>query len=483
MARELPNPDRMRLFDAVLAGDADASQVRELEQLLDSDRTARDQFALLSQLDVNLRYAFRTGALDEAAPATEQTPAPHFSRASERKRPGKQFWLWSLALAATIVVIVGNVDFTPDVDDSAPGAAAMPTLASKPPAPVATLTSLNHAIWDGQDLKVGHAIREGDTIHLASGEAHISAGFGAEIVVTGPCALKFVEFERVKLEYGDVVVHVAEWAKGFTIVTDAMDVVDLGTTFTVSADRHAGVQTSVIKGLVRVHPKVADSTGRRGVLVSEGGSYGVDNQGRGDALSKVPKRLLADLDLGSLVPYRPIDLMNTGVNLLEGDEDPHWRVVAGPAESFPGPRFVVVCQPDERYLANNAESSQWVSAPNWRTAQRNSVYTFQTEFRLDGYDLSTIQIFGRFLADNGVQEVRVNGKPVKVESWIDNVSFQEFDHSQFRFVNVTEGLLPGDNFVEIDVWNGVFREPAEWGDRPNPMALRVEWLAFGRHEK
>ncbi|MCA9238976.1 MAG: hypothetical protein KDA37_02200, partial [Planctomycetales bacterium] len=159
---------------------------------------------------------------------------------------------------------------------------------------------------------------------------------------------------------------------------------------------------------------------------------------------------------------------------------PYWRIVAGPDESSQRGRFAVVCKPDARYLPNDPDDSQWVSMPSWRTAQRNTVYTFQTEFELDGYDLSTIQLFGRFLADNGVREVRVNGSPVEVESWVDNQSWQEFDHSQFRFVNVTSGLVKGKNVIEIDVWNGIFQEPAQSRGDPNPMALRVEWYAFGR---
>jgi hypothetical protein len=385
-----------------------------------------------------------------------------------------------MSLAAAIAIVAWLASPTDDSKDNFPVAAKARMDLSKPPGPVATIASCDNATWEGESLEVGHTLREGDTVALANGEARISVGYGAEIAAEGPCSLKFVAPDQVELAYGDVAVHVAEWATGFTVLTNAVKVVDLGTTFTVSADKVAGVQTSVIKGLVRVHPKVTGDDGRRGVLIAEGGEYTVDKQGQRNAFKLAPKYLLEDLDLDALIPYRPIDLRNTGVGVSEGDEDPHWRVAAGPAETFSEPQFAMVCKPDERYLANDRETSQWVSMTGWRTATPNAVYTFQTMFDLDGYDLSTIQLFGRFLADNGVQEVRVNGKRVKVESWVDNVSFQEFDHSQFRFVNVTQGLVTGTNVVEIDVWNGIFQEPAEWRGDPNPMALRVEWYAFGR---
>jgi hypothetical protein len=91
-----------------------------------------------------------------------------------------------------------------------------------------------------------------------------------------------------------------------------------------------------------------------------------------------------------------------------------------------------------------------------------------------------VQLFGRFLADNGFHEVRVNGRPVNLESWVDNIRGQYFTQPQFRTVNVTDGLLAGANVIEIDVWNAVFQPVDTHKTTPNPMALRVEWEGFGR---
>lgn len=143
-----------------------------------------------------------------------------------------------------------------------------------------------------------------------------------------------------------------------------------------------------------------------------------------------------------------------------------------------------MCPPERGYLPNHPDASQWISIADWRTAAPNSIYTFQTQFDLQGYDLATMQLFGRFLADNGVVAVRVNGRPVRVNSWVDNERLQPFGDLQFRFVNVTEGLVNGQNVIEIDVRNGLMRQPDASDQQiltiPNPMALRVEWYAFGR---
>lgn len=482
MPASQPSIDLLRLFDRVLSGQASSDEVQQLEQMLDNSQDVRTQFAAVAELDVDLRHVFRTGAV-----RSEVSPIA-LGRASTtgNVRSGPRLLAWSLALAAA-VLLVASASLYWRADEGqvngGPVAAVVAEpaiLGSRPPAPVATLASESAANWEGWSPGVGKTFREGDSLTLVSGKARISVGYGAEIAAEGPCALTFVARDKVKLERGKVAVHVAEWAKGFTVLTDAMEVVDLGTTFTVSADEEAGSQTSVLSGLVRVHPKVAEESGRSGVLVKEGGSFGVDKLGRSGTLQQNVAELLDVAELRNMVPYKPIQLHNSGEGLAEGDEDPYWQVLADPTSDADRSGYALVCEPDERYLPNEPSQSQWISKADWRTTPPNSQYTFRTEFDLDGYDLSTIRFFGRFLADNGVQEVRVNGKPVKVESWIDNASYQEFDHSQFRFVNVTEGLVAGTNGIEIDVWNGTFQVPAEWQGDPNPMALRVEWYAFGR---
>ena len=126
---------------------------------------------------------------------------------------------------------------------------------------------------------MGQSLREGDAVTLVKGEARISMGFGAEIAAKGPCALRIVSRDRVQLEFGEVAVHVADWAHGFTVETPAMDVVDLGTTFVVSASSDDSAETSVIKGQVRVSPHKTIEGSPRSVLVSEGEALTVESTG------------------------------------------------------------------------------------------------------------------------------------------------------------------------------------------------------------
>jgi len=484
MSDHLTNNELFKLFEAVLTERAVGEEFRRLESMLDEDQQVRDLYALYSQLHVDLRYNFRTGAVDpeellSAEPLMESKPASPLTQRSKLPRIG---WM-SLGLAATLFVAIFLSLVFPRGQEEVPNVILATTVrATKPPEPVATLTMHRDVVWEGSSIIKGQAIREGEELRLLSGETRISMGIGAEIVAKGPCAMRFVSRDRVQLEFGEVTVYVAEWAKGFTVVTDSMEVIDLGTTFTVNASKEAGAEASVLKGQVRVNPHKKLMKGPRTVLVSEGEALSVDSDGRRQSRLLAPLEATDRVDFSGLEPYRPVLLYNTGIGFAEGDEDPNWRVIAGPEDSFDGPQFAMVCVPDERYLSNDPRISQWVSMANWRTAKANSVYTFQTTFDLTGYDLDTIQLFGRFLADNGIQEVRVNGNPVKVDSWTDNVPDQSFGQPQFRTVSVTDGLVQGTNIVEIDVWNGVFQPVESRKTTPNPMALRVEWYAFGRQD-
>lgn len=515
------------LIAAWIDGYLDADGSQELQRALLESAAARSQFRKHSQLDAALHEVadssgmmaasgFSSTARGWSPEQGQGAPTPLGVDANSARsnavlqpdRPGRKAAAYSTRGAfstrvfawcgATAVGLLLALALSGSLHRGAPGEATIAQRESletrddgdasrleqvrKPPAPVATLSFAKEALWNGSQLKVGEAILEGDTISLRQGKARISIGYGAEVVADGPCSLSFLASDRLHLHQGVVAIDVAPWAKGFTVVTHDMKVVDLGTTFTVSAAPDKATETAVLKGVVRVNASKAKAPYPRGLLITEGQQVSIDDSGSFDSIAvKDAKEVFLGLDFGVAEPYRPVALNNTGYDLSVGDEDLHWRVVAGP-EGFEGPQYASVCPPERGYMPNSPDTSQWVSIADWQTAAPNSNYTFQTEFNLEGYDLDTIQLFGRFLADNGVIAVRVNGEPVQVQSWIDNVRYQPFGDPQFRFVNVTEGLVNGRNVIEIDVHNGLMRTGKIKNPRavPNPMALRVEWYAFGR---
>ena len=497
----MSDPKLLLLFDAVLHGRATDDEIRSLNALLDDDAEARMQFARYAQLEGDLTYAFQSGVVDSdgAKELATRSPVSHSSlAASVRSRTSALALSILLGMAAAVVIWIGfprnggEVATEEATSDTVEKERAVQSTANfaplqKPPATIATLTSHKDSVWGDKPLVDGHGLQEGEEIHLVSGEAHISVGCGAEIAARGPCLLHFLGPDKVYLNHGKVTVQVAEWANEFTVSTRAMDVIDLGTVFTVASSLESGAEARVLSGRVRVNPRRAVDQDSQFVLVSEGELLSVDYTGGRQLRTLTPAEKKYFPDFGDLQPYRPIPLQNTGTGLTVGDQDPHWRVVTGP-EGFQGPQDAIVCDPAahtsrvDHYLPNDPAVSQWISVSRWQRATANSLYTFQASFELSGYDLATTRVFGRFLADNGISEVRINGVPVEVESWEDNEFGQIFHQQQFRFINVGEGLVAGTNVVEVDVWNGVFQnsDGSPPRPRPNPMALRVEWYAFGR---
>jgi hypothetical protein len=217
------------------------------------------------------------------------------------------------------------------------------------------------------------------------------------------------------------------------------------------------------------------------VLLSEGEALRVDRN------SVEPVRMAAErMKFATVIkdfrPFKPIAMHNTGAGLAEGDEDSHWRITKGPlGAAYRGPQFAVVCTPDVRYATNDPKRSQWISlAKDVRPGGLpNAAFTFETSFDLTGFDLSTVTVAAEILADNGVHAVRVNGVDGGITPWVDNVPQQYFKKDGFRVVRLKRGFIPGKNKIEIDVWNGVYQAPEMLGD-PNPVAVRVEFQAFGR---
>jgi hypothetical protein len=350
--------------------------------------------------------------------------------------------------------------------------------AERQPQTIARLSEADGAQWLGDDGPVvGHEFVEGDSVYLTKGRARISMSSGAEVVLRAPCFVTLSAANRVQLEEGVVTAQVAEWGHGFTVTTSAMSVVDLGTKFAVAANATGVSEAHVLDGQVRIQPLSRVASNRRSMLLSGGEAIRVETE------RKVATRLKADrerydAEMGDNPPFKPILIHNTGMGLVPGDEDPHWRISAGPkCTSYDGPQFAVVTEADRRYLANDRERSQWISVSNPARpgVPPSTLFTFETTFDLTGYDVSTVTAAAQVIADNGVRAVRINGHPVRLAAWNLNERDQYFN--RFVVVEIRENLVPGVNRVEFDVWNGVDRYAPQ---SPNPVAIRVEWQAFGR---
>lgn len=474
------DPEFEKLVNSLLENPRDGEILQALGARLEASPAECQDFLDHCRLHSDLYFLVRSDGAEQRAlddlgaavlvPSSERQV--HHSDRSSRLRNHKGL-LGLLAMAASLAIVVGwyFYSFRWQYQEGL----RQPTI-------VATIVSTEEPVWNDGRVEPGQSLRVGSQLHLQAGLVKINMPTGAELLLQGPCNVLLKAPDRVQLREGRLTAHVAEWASGFAVETSSLKVVDLGTQFAVEADSNGNTEAHVLEGHVRIQPFAEMDKSRTSFLLGEGQAIRVN------PLQKTTTRLAAQTERfiaepGEFRPYRPIELHNTGQHLEVGDEDPHWRIVDGAiGAGYQGPQYAVVCEPDERYLSNRPEVSQWMSvAKDVRPGcLPYASYTFQTEFDLTGYDLSSVMILADILADNGVKAVRINGAPVDLVPWRDNEYLQEF--RRYRRAEIVSGFKPGKNSIEIDVWNGVYHFDSDTKKSvptPNPMSIRVEWQAFG----
>lgn len=134
------------------------------------------------------------------------------------------------------------------------GAVLYFTVAGAKDESVATLVEAKDCRWEGSELPTNEGAKLGPgTLALAQGMATIRFESGATVTLEAPSVLEVESKMRCRLVEGSVVADVPESAHGFTIDTEKMQVVDLGTRFGVNTSEFGGSHVFVFDGEVEVH--------------------------------------------------------------------------------------------------------------------------------------------------------------------------------------------------------------------------------------
>lgn len=154
---------------------------------------------------------------------------------------------------ALLPVLVGgpDTDAISDAGADGPHDAGPPPPAAPAPYPVATLVASDQAVWSGDTAPDIHDRLDTGHYALHAGTARLVMDSGAVVMVKGPVAFELDSSMRARLVDGVIVASVPEEAHGFTVACPGFDVVDLGTEFAVSLDRHQA-QLRVVLGEVEV---------------------------------------------------------------------------------------------------------------------------------------------------------------------------------------------------------------------------------------
>ena len=436
----------------------------ELDSLLASSRAYERAIAAIAAAEAkNVR---------SAQPVPAKRAPSNWRRTALSSR-----WTWALA-AGFLLAFGGHFWLNSIPDKTNPATRPEQLSLFRPPQPIACITLAKDAVWATRgDYNIGSSLKQGQRLQLLSGSAQVSMACGVDIVLQGDCAIKLVADDFVILEYGKLTAQAAKWATGFVVETAGLRITDLGTRFAISADPAGVAEAHVLEGQVLAEPMKERRPKRSSVLLKSGEAIRVSVPKASVDLFAAQRAQFVDR-LSKFRPFRPIPLWNTGIGQSVGNGDPHWQVTAGDPKFGPYPKPAVVTPGDPSYLDNLPNASQWISVDGevLPGIPPKSVHTFETKFTLSGYDLETVHIVGLFLVDDAINELRINGHPVPFKRWV--TTWDVYDFKSFHSIEIAEGFVPGENVISLDVYNSP-THPSQPPDSPNPMALRVEWQAFG----
>jgi hypothetical protein len=471
----------MDLLSAAWDGHLDEPSREKLEQLLAQNDFAGVPLLLeFSRIHVDLEWIVSSGSAQRKG-----TAAVARAKVESGRFPVKRLLSNSTFRAAAALLLValtgwGLRSLTVAFRGPSQHGELAGTPMARPPVPVGRVAFGAGVIWaTGHELRDGQRLLEGQVVDLVEGTVQVSMEIGAEIAIDAPCRMTLVGSELVKLESGVIGVRAAEWVDEFNVQTNDLLVTDIGTRFVVDADARFGSAVHVFEGLVIATP-LKHPTANRRVGTREAVQMTAEGQ-----LESVPFRrgpLVERLD--SFRPLRSIAIPPTGLGRQVGNEDPKWRITAGDDDFGPYPRPAVISNVGPRHGLNEPARSQWISVADGMTrgAPVRTKYTYETTFDLNGYDPRSVRLTGLILADNGVEEIRINGQLLPVAPWLD--WFAGVTFFKFHSIDIESGFVPGKNTLSISVINETDLPPVdkdvEIPETPNPMGLRVEWQASGR---
>ncbi len=254
---------------AICEGHATDEQVRDFHELLLRDPAARDEYLLRVELHSRLASDPDLFPSDASTPVLEtrgEVPSLEtvwgrcgpVSR-SVRGRPWQWPWHWQVALAASIILLLG-------------GGLVWHFAGSRQGDGRRAVALLNRAVnarWNPADRipRLGAPLEPG-RLRLESGLAQVVFYNGARVVIEGPAELQLVSSGAAICTAGKLTAEVPPQARGFRVSSPRVEVTDLGTAFglKIGVER---AELHVFAGRVEFRPATG-ATGATNQNLSEG---------------------------------------------------------------------------------------------------------------------------------------------------------------------------------------------------------------------
>jgi hypothetical protein len=183
-------------------------------------------------------------------------------------------WVWaigSLAAAASIVLAfwLGWAKDRPLGVMAGAEVAEVTEVTPENDENVARLSGAKDCHWSGAAIQPGEDLHHGQQIKLESGFAEITFDCGAQVTLEGPAELDLDSAWEAVLEQGTLKASVPAEAVGFRVSNRSVDVVDLGTEFSMVADDAGATEVFVLKGAVETTARDDAGNEARPVVLHE----------------------------------------------------------------------------------------------------------------------------------------------------------------------------------------------------------------------
>lgn len=160
-----------------------------------------------------------------------------------------------IRIAAILILLIGGFLLFPKPETEVATAPTTPV--------VAVLTHAENAVWtNGQAIGVGSALHSGRW-ELESGRIEAVLDDRVELFIDGPAVVNVVNSEHAALLSGKLSARVSPAGIGFRVITPDMEIIGLGTEFSVSVEEGKPSDVRVIDGFVNTTPHLAKDAGKR----------------------------------------------------------------------------------------------------------------------------------------------------------------------------------------------------------------------------
>ncbi len=259
--------DKIEQVDAYLAGELQQDAARLVEAGIRGDQVAEQEFVVQAQMDAALKALMSEDALHQnfvqgvmasvqAEPERALTKSVLTEILDERdaaagRHQPKPFdwWVWTKTAAIAAVAAAATVWTLQSVrmDSGREGQAA------PQPKFLARLSADENAQWAENSLKAREDGWLGSgRLDLRSGQAEVTFGSGARVLLEGPVVFDVEQMNRGFLKRGRLTAEVPGPASGFVINTPLMNVIDLGTRFGLNVKHNGESDVHVMQGVVEV---------------------------------------------------------------------------------------------------------------------------------------------------------------------------------------------------------------------------------------